>query len=75
MANTAWRSVTARCPHYARSNARCITCAITEDGARELRNKLETPQDCDRYFREHCMRRYQSCIFYMLINGLQGGDK
>lgn len=71
MANTAWRNSKALCPYYRRSNARCITCAKTDDEKRELRHKMTTDNDCSKWFGLYCSGTFSKCIYFTILNSTE----
>lgn len=74
MANEAWRAINARCPHYVRSNARCITCSPTGAEDDEIRRRLPSYDACAKWFKVYCSRRYSLCPCYKIIEMVQEGD-
>lgn len=67
MANETWRATTAKCPYYARSNARTITCSPTGGDNDEVRRRLKSNEDCAEWFKSFCARWYFKCVCYKII--------
>lgn len=72
MANTAWRSVRARCPFYCKSYDQTISCSVNERD--RIRYSFGELKHCNEHFRKHCATNYMRCPIFCLIEKIIMGS-